>query len=96
MYLGSKLYVEVADISTAILREAWATLSESSSQPLLATLAQSRNLAHASLETAVSKYTTWEKFSSILNVFMLLCALGMFINLVSCSNNAEKQLAYYK
>ena len=53
MYLGSKLYVEVADISTAILREAWATLPESSSRPLPATLAQSRNLAHASLGTAV-------------------------------------------
>ena len=39
--------------STAVLREAWATLPESSSQPLPATLAQSRNLAHASLETAV-------------------------------------------
>ena len=38
---------------TAVLREAWATLPESSSRPLLATLAQSRNLAHASLETAV-------------------------------------------
>ena len=38
---------------TALLREAWATLPESSSQPLPATPAQSRNLAHASLETAV-------------------------------------------
>ena len=38
---------------TAILREAWATLPESSSRPLPATLAQSRNLAHASLKTAV-------------------------------------------
>ena len=35
------------------MREAWATLPESNSRPLLATLAQSRNLAHASLETAV-------------------------------------------
>ena len=35
------------------MREAWATLPEGSSRPLLATLAQSRNLAHASLETAV-------------------------------------------
>ena len=32
---------------------AWATLPKSSSRPLLATLARSRNLAHASLETAV-------------------------------------------
>ena len=39
--------------STAVSREAWATLPESSSRPLPATLAQSRNLAHASLETAV-------------------------------------------
>ena len=38
---------------TAVLREAWATLPESSSRPLPATLAQSRNLAHASLKTAV-------------------------------------------
>ena len=38
---------------TAVLTEAWAMLPESSSQPLPATLAQSRNLAHASLETAV-------------------------------------------
>ena len=38
---------------TAVLREAWATLPESSSRPLPATLAQTRNLAHASLETAV-------------------------------------------
>ena len=35
------------------MREAWATLPESSSRPLPAALAQSRNLAHASLETAV-------------------------------------------
>ena len=43
------------DKCTAVLREAWATLPESSSWPLpaAATLAQSRNLAHASLETAV-------------------------------------------
>ena len=40
---------------TAVLREAWATLPESSSRPLPATLAQSRNLAHASLETAVAE-----------------------------------------
>ena len=40
-------------ICTAVLREAWTTLPESSSRPLPATLAQSRNLAHASLETAV-------------------------------------------
>ena len=40
-------------VCTAVLREAWATLPESSSRPLPATLAQSRNLAHASLETAV-------------------------------------------
>ena len=39
--------------SAAVLREAWATLPESSSRPLAATLAQSRNLAHASLVTAV-------------------------------------------
>ena len=38
---------------TAISREALATLPESSSRPLQATLAQSRNLAHASLKTAV-------------------------------------------
>ena len=38
---------------TAVLREAWTTLPESSSRPLPATLAQSRNLAHASLKTAV-------------------------------------------
>ena len=38
-------------VLTAVLREAWATLPESNSRPLLATLAQSRNLAHASLET---------------------------------------------
>ena len=40
-------------IYTAVSREAWAMLPESSSRPLSATLAQSRNLAHASLETAV-------------------------------------------
>ena len=40
-------------LHTAVLREAWATLPESSSHPLPATLAQSRNLAHASLEPAV-------------------------------------------
>ena len=40
-------------LCTAVSREAWATLPESSSRPLLATLAQSCNLAHASLETAV-------------------------------------------
>ena len=40
---------------TAVSREAWATLPESSSRPLPATLAHSRNLAHASLETAVFK-----------------------------------------
>ena len=39
--------------STAVMREAWAMLPESSSWPLPATPAQSRNLAHASLETAV-------------------------------------------
>ena len=39
--------------NTAVLREAWSTLPESSSRPLPATLAQSRNLAHASLKTAV-------------------------------------------
>ena len=39
--------------TTAVLSEAWTTLPETSSQPLLATLAHSRNLAHASLETAV-------------------------------------------
>ena len=38
---------------TAVLREAWAMLPESSSRSLPATLAQSRNLVHASLETAV-------------------------------------------
>ena len=41
------------DLLTAVSREAWATLPESSGQPLPATLAQTRNLAHASLETAV-------------------------------------------
>ena len=40
-------------LCTAVLREAWVTLPESSSRPLLATLAQTHNLAHASLETAV-------------------------------------------
>ena len=39
--------------NTAVLREAWAPLPESSSRPLTATLAQSRILDHASLETAV-------------------------------------------
>ena len=43
---------------TAVLREAWTTLPESSSRPLLATLAQSRNLAHASLETAVPRFSS--------------------------------------
>ena len=38
---------------TVVLRDAWAKLPDSSSRPLPATLAQSRNLAHASLETAV-------------------------------------------
>ena len=41
------------EVHTAVSREAWAALPESSSRPLPATLAQSRNLAHASLETAV-------------------------------------------
>ena len=40
-------------VCTAVSREAWATLRESSSRPLPATLAQSRNLAHASLKSAV-------------------------------------------
>ena len=40
-------------VCTAVSREAWATLPESTSRPLPATLAQTRNLAHASLETAV-------------------------------------------
>ena len=48
LYLNSP-----SDDHTAVLREAWAMLPESSSRPLAATLAQSRNLAHASLETAV-------------------------------------------
>ena len=39
---------------TAVLREAWATLPEGISLPLPATLAQTRNLAHSLLETAVS------------------------------------------
>ena len=43
----------ILPLCTAVLREAWATLPESSSRPLPATLAQTRNLAHASLETAV-------------------------------------------
>ena len=50
------MYVLTWNVScqyTAVLREAWATLPESSSRPLPATLAQSRNLAHASLKTAV-------------------------------------------
>ena len=52
-----------------VLREAWATLPESSSHSLQATLAQSRNLAHASLETAVlqnfktAKKKVWESTS---------------------------------
>ena len=45
---------------TVVLREAWATLPESSSQPLPATLAQSHNLAHASLETAVGFYSGFQ------------------------------------
>ena len=44
---------------TVVLREAWATLPESSSRPLPATLAQSRNLAHASLKTAVRGLETF-------------------------------------
>ena len=40
--------------TTAVSREAWATLPESSSRPLPATLALSRDLAHASLETTVA------------------------------------------
>ena len=43
----------IQECYTAILIEAWATLPESSSWPLPATMAQTRNLAHASLETAV-------------------------------------------
>ena len=39
---------------TAVSREAWAMLPESSSRPLPATLAQTRNLAHASLKSAVN------------------------------------------
>ena len=42
-----------AFFTTVVSREAWATLPESSSLPLPATLAQSRNLAPASLKTAV-------------------------------------------
>ena len=44
---------EQQQLHTAVLREAWSMLPESSSLPLPAILAQSRNLAHASLETAV-------------------------------------------
>ena len=47
------LFLFVILSTTAVSREAWATLPETSSRPLPATLAQSRNLAHASLETAV-------------------------------------------
>ena len=49
----------LSEAFTAVLREAWATLTESSSRPLPATLAQSRNLAHASLETAVCNEATY-------------------------------------
>ena len=47
-------YSSVRDQHTAALSEAGTTLPESSSRPLLAKTAHSRNLAHASLETAVS------------------------------------------
>ena len=40
-------------VCTAVSREAWATLPESSSRLLPATLAPTHNLAHASLKTAV-------------------------------------------
>ena len=49
----SHISVAISPTYTAVLREAWATLPKSSSRPLPASLAQSRNLAHASLETAV-------------------------------------------
>ena len=51
------------------MREAWATLAESSSRPLPATLAQSHNLAHASLETAVDslKKADWSQQEDLLD-----------------------------
>ena len=68
--------------STAVLREAWATLPENSSRPLPATLAQSPNLAHASLETAVHRTAaikiplTWgiiqPHYSALLSNFYLI------------------------
>ena len=56
------------EASAAVLREAWATLPESSSRPLPATLAQSRNLAHASLETAVYKGLFLSQESSVVGI----------------------------
>ena len=47
--------MECREADTAVSREAWTMLPESSSWPLMATLAKSRNLAHASLKTAVAK-----------------------------------------
>ena len=49
---GNKVH-NLREACTAVLREAWTRLPESSSRPLPAILAQTRNLAHASLETAV-------------------------------------------
>ena len=63
------MYVLTWNVScqyTAVLREAWATLPESSSRPLPATLAQSRNLAHASLKTAVYEAKDERSFTSLI------------------------------
>ena len=67
--------------NTAVLREAWATLPESSNRPLPATPAQSRNLAHASLETAVY-LLLWKlelsHFHALTNIFCFPPRFGRF------------------
>ena len=53
--LRSLGYLLLSNHSTAVLREAWATLPEISSRPLPATLAQSRNIPQR-LSTCLMNY----------------------------------------
>ena len=59
-------------------------LPESSSQPLPATLAQSRNLAHASLETAVFCSMQFMKDNATLVERDLMITFANFAGLQGC------------
>ena len=64
-------------LPTAVLSEARTTLPESSSRPLPAKMAHSRNLAHASLETAVQVYSIVHVFSGNPNSPLLIELLSV-------------------